>query len=190
MQNHWAEWAGALPWEQQVGETDKAYRAFATYRDMGTNRSLRKTTKIIYGVESDDDVTTYLRQIAKWSSANRWVERVNQYDAYNDYQRWSNRQEDIRLMEQRHASIAVQVQRTALEKLELLAPSDLSANDVIRFLEQAVKIERLARGEATNRSEVSGKDGAPLELAVTVEDLESKVLKLLEQRPEIVADES
>ena len=29
------------PWERQKGESDKAYEAFVTYWDMGTDRSIR-----------------------------------------------------------------------------------------------------------------------------------------------------
>lgn len=189
MQNRWAEWVGPYPWEQQEEETDRAYRAFTVYRDMGIHRSLRKTAQTFYGLPDDDPATTQKRQLAKWSSAHRWVERVSEFDAFSDYTRWADKQESIRQMEQRHAAIAVQVQRAALDKLEDLSPREMSAADVIRYLEKAVQIERLARGEATTRSEYQAPGGGPVEIAVSVEDLERRVVELLAVRPPSPVDE-
>src|SRR5690606_17803428 len=65
-------------WERQGGETDKAYEAFALYRDMGVNRSVR-------------DVAQQLGKsaalIARWSSKKNWVERVSAWDDHEDERR-------------------------------------------------------------------------------------------------------
>lgn len=65
-------------WERQEGETDKAYEAFALYRDMGASRSVR-------------DVAQKLGKsatlISRWSSANNWVERVSAWDDQEDERR-------------------------------------------------------------------------------------------------------
>lgn len=186
MLNRWAEWTDAYPWEQQPGETDRAYRAFVVYRDMGANRSLRLAAQRHFGLAPDDPATNQKRHFAKWSHANRWVERCSQFDAFSDYQRWAEKQTAIREMEGRHAAIAINVQRAALDKLEELSPREMSAGDVIRFLEKAVQIERLARGEATARNEVQGQGGGPIEVAIGIEELEERVVQLLEMRQDDV----
>jgi hypothetical protein len=50
-------------------------------------------------------------------------------------------------MHVRHAQEAREFQIKALERLREIAVAELSAGDVVRFFVEAVKIERLARGE-------------------------------------------
>ena len=163
MLNRWEE-LEVLPWEKHDDETDISFRAFAAYRDLGPSRSLRKAAEVHYdGRESLPK--SQLRQLAKWSKPHRWVARAAEFDAWNDYHRWMNREADIRQMEQRHANIAVTLQRTALERLETLPASALNAQSVVQFLKEGVTIERLARGEATERTELGGTSGRPIELS-------------------------
>lgn len=60
-------------WETQPGEGAKAYEAFRTYRDLGTNRTMRRAGEILGKSEST---------LQDWSSRWRWTDRIRAYDAY------------------------------------------------------------------------------------------------------------
>ena len=185
MINRWDE-LERMPWEQAPDETDAAFRAFVAYRDMGRKRTLRLAADEVYAEHSGTD-ETHRRLVAKWSSPNRWVARCGEYDAFNDFTRWRERQDDIRLMERRHANTAVMLQKVALERLELLPASSMGARDVVSFLKEGVMMERLARGEATDRTELGGTEGRPIELsAVPASQLVRERLEIMQRNREEV----
>lgn len=66
------------PWERQPYETPKQYRAFATYLELGHERTLEKAGKILGNKAST--LTIY-------SSRNHWVERVAQWENYEEQKR-------------------------------------------------------------------------------------------------------
>jgi len=176
------------PWERLPGETSKAYYAFTVYRDMGVRRSLRKAVPIVYPDATEEDTKRYdvstppVRQMARWSSAWHWVDRCSAYDRWLENERLYERREAIRQMEHRHSQIAVRAQVRAIEALEALQLNDFTAADIIRFITEGAKLERLARGEATSRDEVTGKGGEPVRVAVTVEQLEDKIAAIIRMR--------
>jgi hypothetical protein len=49
-------------------------------------------------------------------------------------------------MGKRHAAIAMDALGRAVEALQTLKPEEMSAGDIIRYIEVGVKLERLARG--------------------------------------------
>lgn len=59
-------------WQRQQDETDKSYEAFEVYRDLGEERSLKKTTAAL-GYSSDTNVE-------RWSSRFQWRKRVVAFD--------------------------------------------------------------------------------------------------------------
>lgn len=61
--------------ERQEGESSKAFRAFATYRDLGADRTLRTACELIYGGSAAN-----LRQVEEWSRTHDWVERAAAFD--------------------------------------------------------------------------------------------------------------
>ena len=63
----------SVPWEQQPGESSRAFGAFCAYRDLGPRRSLRAAAAAFYGRSS----AALERQVDKWSGAFRWVERAS-----------------------------------------------------------------------------------------------------------------
>jgi len=52
-------------------------------------------------------------------------------------------------MVERHTKEAMALQQKALERLKSLDPNELSTRDVLNYLMEAMKLERLSRGEPT-----------------------------------------
>jgi chromatin segregation and condensation protein Rec8/ScpA/Scc1 (kleisin family) len=130
-------------YERQEGETIKAFEAFSKYRDMGMERSLRKVAQELSKSETI---------IKRWSSQWNWVERVKIYDAEMDRQTLLQEQKSRKDMVKRHAALANTFLSKVLERIRELNPAELSTNDLIRWFEISVKIERLSRGEPTDIS--------------------------------------
>lgn len=124
------------PWEQQPGESAKAFEAFAIYRDMGAERSLRKLTQQLH-----KNLTT----IRDWSVKWNWQERVRAYDRDLDRQAHAQAVREVRSMTNRHIRIAMQLQAKALQALEQLDVTTLSPKMQLAFLAKATEIERMNR---------------------------------------------
>lgn len=60
-------------WTKQKTDTPKSFEAFCIYRDMGSNRSLRKVTQ---------KLNKSLTLIFRWNDTHNWQERVNAYDEH------------------------------------------------------------------------------------------------------------
>src|SRR5688572_22023905 len=61
-------------WDKRPDETDKAYKAFTDYIDLGPDRSHEKVRQRV-GKSSG-----YIRQLEKWSSLYEWGLRATAYD--------------------------------------------------------------------------------------------------------------
>ena len=151
------------PWEQQPGESAKAFEAFAIYRDMGVERSVRKVTQRL---------NKSLTLIGKWSSRYNWPERARAYDRDLDRQAHAQAVRDVRSMTNRHIRIAMQLQAKALEALEQLNVATLSPKMQLAFLAKATEIKRMNRLSAAGMDD-SGqqRDGAEgIEVVIEGED--------------------
>ncbi len=126
----------AALWEQQPGESAKAFEAFSLYRDMGIERSVRKVAQRL---------NKSLTLIGRWSSAHNWPERVRAYDRDLDRQAHAQAVREVRSMTNRHIRIAMQLQAKALEALEQLDVATLSPKMQLAFLAKATEIERMNR---------------------------------------------
>lgn len=146
-------------WERQDGETTKAYRAFSLYRDMPpSRRSIARVAKAINDelVRQGGQRKPYLvRQCQKWSSKYRWVERAHAYDDELDRIARAERAEAIREMARRQASLGRALQVIAGNRLKDIDIRNLSADDIRRYIETGVKVERLALGLSDRSSDVS-----------------------------------
>ena len=130
-------------WERLPSESSKAYAAFCIYRDMGPERSIEKVQEKV-GKKSG-----YLRHLYRWSSKYNWFERAKAYDDYIERKKREEKERAILEMAERHAKEAVALQQKALERLRSLDPDELSPRDVLNYLVEAIKLERLSRGEPT-----------------------------------------
>ena len=150
------------PWEQQPGESAKAFEAFAIYRDMGVERSVRKVTQRL---------NKSLTLIGKWSSRYNWPERARAYDRDLDRQAHAQAVRDVRGMTNRHIRIAMQLQAKALEALEQLNVATLSPKMQLAFLAKATEIERMNRLSAAGMDDNGQRDGSEaIEVVIEGED--------------------
>jgi Phage terminase small subunit len=84
-------------WERQDGETPEAFEAFALYRDMGPDRSLRRVAKELH---------KSLTIVRRWSADNRWRDRVAAWDGEQDRVKREGYLEEIRDVGRRQAETA------------------------------------------------------------------------------------
>ena len=141
------------PWEKQPRESDPAFQAFAVYRDMGAERSLRKVAKAL-GKNA--------RLIDGWSAKNSWRVRVNAWDAEEDRLDRVDVRRKRQEMRDRHVALASKFQEKIDGWVESLSEEKLEAIDpsvVIRWLEVSAKVERAALGEP-DRIDVTTSKGA------------------------------
>lgn len=153
------------PFQQQPGESAKAFEALQAYLDLGPARSLAAVARQL-------DKTPAL--IERWSAQHAWTERVQAHTEHlsrvereaqeatvrEKAAEWAKRAQELKEQEW-------EVSRALIAKArQLLGKEDLrgSARDASRMLETASKLGRLAAGLATDREELSGIDGEPLQI--------------------------
>lgn len=132
-------------WDRQKGESRKAYEAFSIYRDLGPSRSIAKVAEKLGKSKS---------LLERWSRKWNWVERTEQYDEYQDRMYRLEQEEKRKEMAERHARQAKMFQNKVVQRLQTLEPSQLSATELVRWFDTAVKVERLSLGESTDIAEV------------------------------------
>lgn len=179
-------------WEQQEGESSTAFTHFVVYRDMrypkttkqikDADGNVKKTTTetvmdgtVPYEKRSLRKVAAALgmnfRTIARQSEAWEWVKRCEAYDAYVDRSIREANEAAIRKMNQEHALLAQQMIRKATRRLLHMPDDQISAAELVRMVDVAVKVERLSRGESTenqavtHNGEVEVKKDAALDLS-------------------------
>lgn len=151
------------PWEQMAGETVQQYEKFCAYRDM------RYTAPTSAGDLPKLDLTRErsIRGLAKQLGLSRktleplstrfkWVDRCDAYDLYILRRLKEKGEAEILKMHENHAAIAAQMLKKAMRGLLKLQDDDLDAADIVRMVDVGVKIERLSRGESTERQEIGG----------------------------------
>jgi len=164
---------GKQAWDRQPGESSKAYAHFCLYRDRGVSRSIRQMPSV-------SGCTSVVRQLNRWSSRWRWVERCQKYDDYLEHERRLQQEKERRAMHERHARVALLGMNVAVKGLESLltkvqtGEGTVAPGDLTRLLDTSVKVERLARGESTESHELSGPGGGPvrLDLAETLKRID------------------
>ncbi len=140
------------PWERQPKESARAFAGFAAYRDAPRDRrSLRMVAQ-----ESGKHVS----MIARWSARHAWVERAATWDDEQDRAGRAAQIDAIREMQARHVRLAMDAQTRIAEALRDLPASALTPRDIPRWLDTAIRIERMARGEPGDVLEERKRDEA------------------------------
>jgi hypothetical protein len=97
---------------------------------------------------------------ARW----RWRQRAESWDEHERQKAREAHAQAIEEMNQRHIQEAQALQAKAVQRLSALELDDLSASDTVRYLVEATRLERTARGEPESIEErrLTGKGGGPI----------------------------
>lgn len=178
-------------WERQPGETAGSFGYFAIYRDMRypkapdgaditdgsvpfQKRSLRKLAAAV-GVN--------FRNITRINEKNNWQKRVEAYDAHVDRTVREANEAAIVKMRTEHALLAQQMIRKATKRLLTIPEDQISAAELVRMVDVAVKVERLSRGESTENQAVThnGEVEVKRETGLDLSGLSNEELEQFEQ---------
>jgi hypothetical protein len=151
-----------------MSESTRHRQAFDRYWTLGADRSIEKLQLELRQVGRG----VGLRTLYDWSSRFHWQDRLT------DLERNAREAEDrqritaIREMAARQAREALLLQQKGAEWLTSLTTDQVTADAAIRAIVEGARLERLVRGEATERTDDLGRSNSRLE-ALTDEQLDS-----------------
>lgn len=154
-------------WERQPGESSRSFTAFTTFRDLpSANRTLKAVQEIMY-----PGAQWAMRAITKWAKDHRWVERVVAWENELDRVRLAAQTATVETMSKRHIEAAQELLKKGLEALEKVKIEDLDAANIRLYIADAIKLERLARGQSTEKYDSTERKGLPDLSGYSEEDL-------------------
>ena len=136
------------PWERQPAEGSKPFEGFRLYLDMGTDRTLQLAA---------DKLGKARSTLERWSMVWSWKDRIMAWERYEWAASRKKKVEETAEMNERHAKIGklilnrviMRLQGTEADQAIAIDPSKISATQIAKWAVAGSKIERLARGEAT-----------------------------------------
>lgn len=169
--------------ERLPEESEKAFEAFQTYLALGHERSHERVGQQLCKSKT---------LIDRWSSQYRWQERLQTYNSHlaavqlraeeenlkEEAARWSERARQLKeqewemsekLLAKANDMLAFPVTQKTVrkrgangEEITVIQPAKWNLSDAARMVDLAAKLRRMAAGQATERSEISGPEGAPI----------------------------
>jgi len=134
----------ARPWHRQPGETDKAFLAFVTYRDLGPERTVQAA------IDTSNKTSSGLhRTWTGWSARHHWVQRAAAYDAHLDEVRLNAIEDRVARTTEKHVQAAQSLIDKGLEHLRSMDTEDMTPGDVRMYVADGIKLQRLAMGLST-----------------------------------------
>lgn len=144
-------------WERQPGETAKAFAAFCTYRSIDPmRRSIPAAIRKQYEIGINEKINTGRESNWRmWCNKNKWVERASAWDDFKDVETRATEIIGMQEMKERQIRESQMVQSVAIRRLQTMQPSELTVREMLSFLIEASKLERLARGAETEHMDIT-----------------------------------
>lgn len=149
-------------------ETTRHRKAFAAYWEMGSTRSIERLHQELRRGGSAPS----LRTLYAWSSTYHWQDRLVRLERDARHAEDEARVAAVREMSERHAREALLLQQKGAEWLTTLDVEQVSAEAAIRAVAEGIRLERLVRGEVTQRTAIE--DDSRLE-GISDEQLEALI---------------
>jgi hypothetical protein len=174
-------------------ETPLAAQAFQDYCDLGPlDRSLAALHAFYQNRAKNRPPgqkkprVPSIATLKDWSRAHNWQERVKLFDKEQAEQKRRKRAVELEKMDEEHALYGRTQTLRAIQQIDtLIKEKKFGSTASVQLFKYASDLERLARGAATERQELTGLDGQPLDTGNTilldVSKLSDKQLALLDQ---------
>ena len=153
--------------------TAKHSGAFERYWRMGAGRSIER---LHAELESAGEAPT-LRTLHEWSRRHHWQDRIVELERQAQRAEDDARVSAMREVYDRQAKEALLLQQKGTEWLAAMRPEGGTAEDGIRAVVEGARLERLARGEPSERQEVQGEVGVSARLASMSDDELDRLIK-------------
>jgi hypothetical protein len=128
-------------WERQVDESWRDFEFFSYYRDSSpADRRFSRMSKV-FGISS--------LSIKAISQKNRWESRLRLYQEMLDKERREIMFLRREQMYDRHQTLATALQEKLHDAISSIDATSLNANDIAKWADIAVKIDRLAHDTTT-----------------------------------------
>jgi hypothetical protein len=139
-------------------ESAKHRVAFNLYWYLGPRRSLEAVAETIAARPRDFGFkqAPHSRTLSRWSARFHWQNRLAEMEAEARQLQAEEQVDELRVMNERHIKEALALQQKGVARLHALGDHDLSPEEARRAIVEGVKLERLVRGESTERTEVKG----------------------------------
>lgn len=162
-------WDERGPWDRLDGESPADFAWFRMYRDMRRERSYRAVVNRL-GLSYD--------ALEKAGRRHSWVARAEAFDEREQRLILAELEGDQAEIRARHKANARDVMERAMQAVAATNPSFILPKDIPIWLEISAKLERLSAGmgDAPKKIEITGKDGAPIEMVSTLNAQERAVM--------------
>ena len=141
-----------------MNESTRQRLAFDQYVRLGAKRSLVSLYETLRGDPSviGAQCGPALSTLESWSTTFHWQERLSDIEREASRRDHDELIQQVRTMNDRHARAGMGLQQKAVERLTTVKGEDLQPLDAVKALVEGIRIERLARGAATERIHQEG----------------------------------
>ncbi len=152
-------------------ETSRHQRAFDLYWGLGADRTIERLHAALHAIGTGPSQRT----LFEWSRRLHWQHRIAQFERDARLTADAARVQALREMAERHTKEALLLQQRGAEWISRMDDDHVTADGAIRALVEGVRMERLARGEATEKQVISGE----LEIRPRLKELTDEQLEVL-----------
>lgn len=145
-------------------ETTRHRLAFAAYVELGPSRTIEtlemqlRADPAAFGLSRAPG----RRSLFRWSSELHWQDRLDDLEREARRQNAEAYLRSLKEMNERQAREGLVLQQKAVERIQALADNELTGSEAIRALVEGARLERLARGEVTDRPQIERTDDLDL----------------------------
>jgi hypothetical protein len=155
-------------------ENTRTRQAFDIYWRLGASRSIER----LHAAMSANGRAPTLRTLYAWSSDLHWQHRLARLEEDAKRAEDEARVQALREMYERHINEALVLQQKGTQWLTAKGMEDTTADTAIRAIVEGARMERLARGEPTERREVNGEFQINARLAAVSDDELDNLIEL------------